>query len=478
MKNAKKGGVILAANTVDTRYENSSNVASKFLLTSAFYLVVVAIVGIIMALMLVRPDIFPNTLNFIGLRAIHLQAIIFGWLTMAIFGAYYHIIPRIAKTDLVSRKLGNLHYYLMHVAIAAVVVTLLMGQNTGREYNEPVWYLSVVVVIIWLLFFGNIMATIIKGKNNIPKFSPALVFMVLSALYLGINYLWSNFIPWTGVQQNLNVWTWAHNAVNGWFMFSIQGIFYYVVPKMTGLEGKDAPYPHFLTKLHFIAVAIFIPPSVLHHLLYNEAPVNDFWKYMGEWTSVGMLIPTFIWFYIILVCIKNSKKPLGLSGKFVLATIIFYVMNCLQGSLQSIRFVNDYTHATQWVIGHAHLALLGFISFGVFSFTYWILGRYYGADSYSVKLGNLHFWTVLVGFLGMFIPLTIAGLIEGSMRGTEFYTIHEAILPYLNARVVFGFVALFSFAVYLVNIWKVITAARATGFKPQSSEVAGIESVN
>lgn len=468
----------MSTKTVDVRYDSSSNVASKFLLTSAFYLVVVGLVGILLAIMLVKPEVFPEFLNFISLRAIHIQAIIFGWLSMALFGAFYHIIPRIVKHDLFSRAMGNLHYYLMHVAIAVVVVSLLLGQNTGREYNEPVWYANVLVVVIWLIFFVNISMTIFKGKHNVPKFSPALNFMVLSMLYLGINYLWTNFIPWAGVQENLSVWTFAHNAVNGWFMFALQGIFYYVIPKMTGLEGKDTPYPHFLSKLHFIAVIIFIPPSVLHHLLYNEAPVNDFWKYAGEWTSVGMLIPTFIWFYIISVSLKNSKKPLGLPGKFALATIIFYLMNCLQGSLQSIRFVNDFTHQTQWVVGHAHLALYGFISFGIFAFTYWILERYYGGTSYSAKLGNLQFWTLLIGFLGMFVPLTIAGLIEGSMRGTDYYTVYQTIIPYLNARLIFGLVSLTSFVLYVVNIWSIITAAKKNQFKPIYSDTDNFKHVN
>lgn len=446
-------------------FTNSDNVASKFLLTSAFYLIAVGLTGLIMAVLLVKPGFFPDFLNFVAMRSIHLQAIIFGWLSMALMGAMYHIIPRIVKHDLYSKKLGNLHYALMHVGIAVVVVTLLMGLNTGREYLEPVLFVNVAVVIIWLIFFVNIVMTLVKG--NVPTFSPALNFMLLSILFLGINYLWNNFGFWEGVRDNLSIWTFAHNAVNGWFMFALVGIFYYMIPKMTGLEGKDAPYPHFLSKIHFIAVCIFIPPSALHHLLYNEAPVNEFWKTAGEWTSVGMLIPTFIWFYIVAVSIKNSKKPLGVPGKFVVATMIFYLMNCVQGSSQSIRFINDFTHATQWVVGHAHLALFGFISFGAFGFTYWILTQYYGENSFSLNFGNTHFWLAVIGFLGMFIPLSIAGLIEGSMRETtDFYTIREAIRPYLITRGVFGFVSLISFAMFAMNIWKVISVAKQSQFKP------------
>ncbi|MGO4888439.1 cbb3-type cytochrome c oxidase subunit I [Anaerobacillus sp. MEB173] len=457
-------------NTVTVRFDNSNSVASKFLLTSAFYLVVVALVGVLMSFMLVKPGTLPAFIDFVALRGIHLQAIIFGWLSMALMGAIYHVVPRIVKRDLYSKALGNLHYALMHVGIAVVVVTLLMGFNTGREYLEPVPLVAVAVVVIWLIFFSNILMTILKG--DVPKFSPALNFILLSILYLGINYLWANFGFWNGVRDNLSVWTFAHNAVNGWFMFSMVGIFYYFIPKMTGLEGKDKPYPEFLSKVHFAFVCIFIPPSALHHLLYAEAPVNMFWKLAGEWTSVGMLIPTFIWFYIIAVSIKNSKKRIGVPGMFVVATMVFYVMNCVQGSSQSIRFINDFTHQTQWVVGHAHLALLGFISFGVFAITYWILGQFYGANAFNPNLGKGHFWLVIAGFLGMFIPLTIAGLIEGSMRGTgaDFYTMREAIQGYLWARLWFGLLTMASFVVFLMNIWKVISKAKQTNFEPVTAE--------
>ncbi|MCF6093019.1 cbb3-type cytochrome c oxidase subunit I [Microaerobacter geothermalis] len=439
------------------KFSNADNVAKKFLLTSAFYLILVTLFGIIMSINLVKPEWIPDLFNFVAMRALHLQTIIFGWLSMALMGAIYYIVPRIVDRDLFSKPLGNLHYWLMHVGIALVAVTILAGKIDGREYLEPVWWVDVAIAVVWVIFAANVFMTVFKG--NIPHFSPALNFILLSVLYLGLNFVWANFIPWKGVYDNLAIWTFAHNEVNGWFMFGLQGIFYFMIPKMTGTENEKPPYPEVLSKVHFWAVAIFIPPSVLHHLLYQDAPVNTFWKLMGEWTSVGMLIPTFIWFYIITVSIRNSKKPLGVPGKFVVATMVFYVMNCIQGSSQSIRFINDFVHGSQWVVGHAHLALLGFISFGVFAFTYWMVQTYWG-ECYDEKLANVHYWLVMIGFLGMFIPLTIAGLVEGAMAGENFYTIREAIRPYLIVRGVSGAIVTLAAIVFSMNMWKVIKVAK------------------
>lgn len=446
------------SSAVALKTPNADNVAKKFLLTSAFYLILVCLLGLIMALDLVAPQYVPEWLNFVHMRALHLQVIIFGWLSMALMGGMYYIIPREVKRDLLSKKWGNVHYWLMHVGILLVAVTILSGQIDGREYLEAVWWVDIAIAVVWLIFTINIFATVFKG--DIPHFSPVLNFTLLSILYLGIVFVWSNFIPWKGVYDNLAIWNFAHNEVNGWFMFGLQGIFYFVVPRMTGTL-HNPPYSERLSKLHFWSVAVFIPPSVLHHLLYDDAPVNLFWKLVGEWTSVGMLIPTFIWFYIITISIRNTKKPLGVPGKFVIATMIFYVMNCIQGSSQSIRFINDFVHGSQWVVGHAHLALLGFISFGVFGFTYWMVQTYWG-ECYNEKMANTQYWLVLLGFLGMFIPLTIAGIVEGAMEGQNFYTVREAIMPYLIARGFGGLITFSAAILFAMNMWKVIKVAKTT----------------
>ena len=43
--------------------------------------------------------------------------------------------------------------------------------------------------------------------------------------------------------------------------------------------------------------------------------------------------------------------------------IVFYLIVSLQGSMQAVMPVNRLVHFTDWVIGHAHLAMIGFASF-------------------------------------------------------------------------------------------------------------------
>lgn len=444
------------------KFREGDKIALKFFGICGFYLILVSLVGILMSIQIMNPN-FLYGLRFDLLRPLHLQLIIFGWLSMALMGAFYYIIPREVDREIFSPFLGNLHFILMQVGILGVGITLAMGYTRGREYLEPILLMDIAVVLVWIIFVANMFITIFKGnlKDGSLLRKPALNFLMLSAMYLGINYL-IGMAPLTGIRDNLAIWTFAHNEVNGWFMFGLMGVMYFIIPRMTGTLDNP-PYNKKLTYIHFWSVAIFIPPSVLHHLLYAEAPVSLFWKIAGEWTSVGMLLPTAIWVYIVAVSFKNSKYNTGVAGKFFIAAMIFYALNCIQGSIQSIQAINTFVHGTQWITGHGHLALVGWISFGVFGFIYYLVPRITGKNIYSEGLSNFNLWFAVLGLLGMLIPLSIAGLIQGAAfaEGLSFFAAQQSISPYMAARAISGTLFTLSSVVFAYNIYKSLTNEEA-----------------
>lgn len=419
----------------NTDYRNADAVALKFVVSAALGLLVVVLLGMIMSLQMTTFGAGFSFL-FLNLRGLHLQAIIFAWLSMALMGAMYYAMPRIANRDLLSKKMGDAHLVLQWIAIAAAVVTLLLGYSEGREYMEPIFLIDVGVVVVWLLFAINIFGTMVTGKTRQVPYSA--LFMTASILYLGINYL-LGMVPFRGLQDALAVWTFAHNQVNGWFMLGLMGLLYFALPRMTGLEN-ERPYNTKLTPVHFWTLMVFIPPSVLHHMLYDTIPVSEFWKEVGQWTSVGMLIPTFIWTYIVYSYIRNSRKGFTLPLKFTALAMVFYLMNCVQGAVQSIRAINDITHGTQWTIGHAHLALFGWISIGVFAILYYLVPELTKRDIHSVAAATAQLWLSALGLLLMWVSLSIGGLVQGSIlqSGQGFYAAREALQPFFLVRILGG----------------------------------------
>ena len=49
--------------------------------------------------------------------------------------------------------------------------------------------------------------------------------------------------------------------------------------------------------------------------------------------------------------------------RFVAQSTVFYLVVSMQGSLQAQMSLNQAVHFTDWVIGHSHLAMLGFATF-------------------------------------------------------------------------------------------------------------------
>ena len=48
---------------------------------------------------------------------------------------------------------------------------------------------------------------------------------------------------------------------------------------------------------------------------------------------------------------------------FVAMSTVFYLIVSIQGSLQAQMAINQAVHFSDWVIGHSHLAMLGFATF-------------------------------------------------------------------------------------------------------------------
>jgi cbb3-type cytochrome oxidase subunit 1 len=148
----------------------------------------------------------------------------------------------------------------------------------------------------------------------------------------------------------------------------------------------------------------------------------------------------------------NIHSDIG--GKFVFAGTVLYLLTCLQGPLQSLPYVQRLTHFTNWVIAHAHLGVLGFAGMITLGGIYFILPRITGRGLYHPQLANIQYWFVLIGVIGFFIVLTIAGLIQGNgwLNGEALYRILPQIYLYMVLRASIGILILGGAVIGLYNI--------------------------
>jgi cytochrome c oxidase cbb3-type subunit I len=189
--------------------------AKWFLISSIAYFFIVGIVAIVIAGKFVWPELLGTVsiMTYGRLRPLHVNGMLFGWLLAADMGLTYYLVPRLCGVKLWSEKLGMATAALWNIIILSAVVCLLAGWNQGLEYAELPLALDILVVVAWLMYGGNIMATIFTRKYQ--QMYVSIWYVMGTILWTAFVYLTGNFATMftTGVNQaNLN-WMYVHNAV-------------------------------------------------------------------------------------------------------------------------------------------------------------------------------------------------------------------------------------------------------------------------
>ena len=74
--------------------------AKHWLISSIFWLTVVDLFGLVLAMEFVSPEVFGGIswLTFSRIRPSHVNGVILAWLTMMYFGALFYMLPRLVGT--------------------------------------------------------------------------------------------------------------------------------------------------------------------------------------------------------------------------------------------------------------------------------------------------------------------------------------------------------------------------------------------
>jgi cytochrome c oxidase cbb3-type subunit 1 len=95
-------------------------------------------------------------------------------------------------------------------------------------------------------------------------------------------------------------------------------------------------------------------------------------------------------------------------------SVIFYLVVSIQGSLQAQMAINQAVHFSDWVIGHSHLAMLGFATFAAAGGLVHAWQRIPWAR-YNARAITWSYWLLLAGVIMMVSTLTAAGVVEARL---------------------------------------------------------------
>ncbi len=442
--------------------------AFGFLMAAGLFFVVSGIYALVIAAKLQYPTFLGSVswLTYGRMRPVHTNGMLFGWLLAADMGLIYYLVPRLCGVKLWSERLGLATLVLWITIILSAVVTLSLGFNQGLEYAElPLW-LDILVVIAWIMFGVNIFATVAIRKYQ--QMYVSLWYILASIIWTAFVYLVGNFatIFTSGVNQaNLN-WFYVHNAVGLIFTPLGLALGYYFIPK-----ASEAPlYSHRLSMIGFWSLAFVYVWTGAHHMLHG--PISQWLQTVSILFSVMLMIPVWSLVWNFFATMKGQWHQLkdNVPIKFLMSGTIFYLLTCFQGPMHSLRSVNAIVSKTDWIVGHAHMAVLGAFSFFAVGGAYYALPRMLKTKLHSQSLANASFWMWLVGGLSFFVSLWIGGFLQGLQWNDPtipFIDTVRFMQPFWAVRLIGGTLM---FGGILLFFWNIV--ATFTGRNDRPVEVA------
>jgi cytochrome c oxidase cbb3-type subunit 1 len=412
--------------------------------------------GLLIATELMAPDLTKNIgwLVFGRVRPIHINIVLFGFVTPGLLAAAFYYFPRLLRTDLFSEKLGVFTVIAWNITLVAVVITLGMGQTQGREYAELIWPIDIMVVAAFSLVFFNMVMTVKQRRE--PILYVSIWYALAAAILTATTYSLGNVI-WrpdsgalSGIPDAIILWFYGHNVFGLLLTPLSAGVTYYVIPRVV----KAPLYSHTLSLLGFWSLIVIYTHIGTHHLL--QVPVPTWLKVVAIVDSIAMVIPVMAFLINIWYTAKGKLGEIhaDIGAKFVFTGTIMYFFVSIQGSMMALPEVQRVTHFNNWVVGHAHIGVLGFAGMIALGGIYYILPKMTGKPLYSRLLADFQYWMVLIGMVGFTVVLTIAGLIQGSawLNGEAIYRVLPQIHIYFIVRAALGVLIFSSAIVGLYNV--------------------------
>ncbi|MCA9736129.1 MAG: cbb3-type cytochrome c oxidase subunit I [Gemmatimonadetes bacterium] len=423
--------------------------------TAIAWLLLGSVLGELASLKLHLPDLLVSQpwLTFGRVRPAHLNAMIYGWASLAMLGVSLWMIPRLVHTDLHWAPLAEAGVWLWNVGAVLGVGGILLGFTDGLEWLEMHrWAADPWLVIGGGLVGMSLLRTL--AARDVDHLYVSVWYIMGAFLWFPVIFLIGNG-SWRGVESAGANWFYAHNALGLWLTAVCLGAAYYFIPKVLGRPI----YSYQLSLLGFWSLAFFYSLNGMHHLIGGPMPT---WMITTSVVaSVLMLIP------VLAVAINHHMTMVGRfralryspTLRFVVLGAIAYTAVSLQGMFTALREVNRVTHFTHWTIAHAHVGVYSFVTFVLFGSVYYILPRLVGHEWPSARLIRWHFWSVLGGIALYVIPLTVFGVMQGLALSDPAIPFEESVrvsIPGLVVRSIAGLVLTFGHVVFAWNVVRML----------------------
>jgi cbb3-type cytochrome oxidase subunit 1 len=221
-------------------------------------------------------------------------------------------------------------------------------------------------------------------------------------------YPMGNFVPELvpGARGAAFSGLWIHDAIGLYVTPLALAVIYFVIPAAT----RRPIFSHFLSMLGFWLLFFLYPLNGTHHYVFSVIPMS---------AQIGAITASTLLGADVVIVVANLLLSLRGAGflprdpalRFVAMGTVFYLVVSIQGSIQAQMAVNQSIHFSDWVVGHSHLAMLGFATFAAAGGLIHAWQRIPWAR-YNPLMAGWSYWLLTFGVIAMVLDLTVAGLVE------------------------------------------------------------------
>ncbi len=412
-----------AATSIASKPQIFSGLIKAHGLAALVTLLISALFGLVVSIKMHHPDFAGNDawLTWGRLRYNHTQGIFFGWLGNAFLMFLYYAVPKLSLRSVTSKQLGWCLFALWNFAVVLPGwLLVLAGFSQPLEWGEFPLIVDAFVIVSFIVMIVQFAFPLLKGKLSHLYVSGW--YIIGSLFFTALAYPVGNIAPQLlpGAQGAAFSGLWIHDAIGLYVTPLAIAIAYFVIPMATRRPINS----HFLSIIGFWILFFVYPLNGTHHYIFSAIPMDAQSGAIAASVYLGLDVVLVV--TNLLLSLRGSEQSIknDVSLRFVWMGVILYLIVSLQGSLQALMPLNRLVHFSDWVIGHSHLAMLGFASFIAVGGMSHIWQRIPGLR-FNAKALTWCYWLMLSGMAAMVAVLTVAGLVESHLW--------QSTLPWLDS---------------------------------------------
>lgn len=383
----------------------------KIIRTGIILLLLGLVFGVLGAMQYAIPGFLKEQLSFEKIRPLHVSSVVF-WIILTSTGALISYLQEHTGKSVHSTIFLRIQCYLFVLAIICIFTCYFAGIFGGREYWEYPPYISILIILGWVLLLINYLKSIKSLKQQ-----PVYIWMWLTGIVFFLftfseSYLW--LFPYfkNNIINDMTIqWKSYGSMVGAWNML-IYGSSFFLMGKIN--NNNTIAYNKSAFALYFIG---------LFNLMFNwghhiyTLPTHQYIRQISYGVSMTELI-------LLGHIIYDWKKHLSsahkfnsiMSFRFLLAADAWILLNLILAIGMSIPAINLYTHGTHITVAHAMGTTIGINSMLLLAFAVDILLGAEQNKQSANKWISIGFWTCNTSLFLFWVTLIITGMIKAKWQ--------------------------------------------------------------